>query len=462
MLVHWPLHSRLSTASFPSRFTPGEPACDRFMPNNSVTPCVGTTKHIPSIKNSDVPPGTPGVCQPKFTCRGLSRCHSHSHLVAETGRSWPWLVAERNNLVNEGTATWSGAPDIGEPTLTARSSQNWASSYKLEHNDAVFPDKHWEEIKHAKPEPAKVFARGARSPMQQKSLGIGLPLAAAGLEGGAGFTVGEGAEEAASTCRGKQPARPLTSRERTGDFLGSIQPDKIKRVLGIPEVPHISGCQKFVPQRKAGDYTVGLSNINAYGSLTARDSVRTQSQELAASYLRGPRISYPAAKLEGIGRDLSVSTVLDASLGETSGPMAEPLAQENQAAQADKSEPHAFERGSTPIVGYSGCIVRGLETAPGITYTAKMHSSRALSPHDGTGSSLPPPPSGGSACRAAPVLHKTRNVRSYNTTPAHLLHKKLMHSRVVNVDQQKGDVVYGIFPVVDSFLCDFSHVLHGV
>jgi hypothetical protein len=152
--------------------------------------------------------------------------------------------------------------------------------------------------------------------------------------------------------------------------------------------------------------------------------------------------------------------VLDASLGETSGPMAEPLAQENQAAQADKSEPHAFERGSTPIVGYSGCIVRGLETAPGITYTAKMHSSRALSPHDGTGSSLPPPPSGGSACRAAPVLHKTRNVRSYNTTPAHLLHKKLMHSRVVNVDQQKGDVVYGIF-VVDSFLCDFSHVLHG-
>ena len=62
------------------------------------------------------------------------------------------MVAERNNLVNEGTATWSGAPDIGEPTLTARSSQNWASSYKLEHNDAVFPDKHWEEIKHAKPE----------------------------------------------------------------------------------------------------------------------------------------------------------------------------------------------------------------------------------------------------------------------------------------------------------------------
>ena len=249
ILIHWPLHSRLSTALFPSRFTRGGPACDRFMPNNSVTPCVGTTKHIPSIKNSDVPPGTPGVCQPKFTCRGLSRCHSHSHLVAQTGRSWPWLVAERNNLVNEGTATWSGALDIGEPTLTARSSQNWASSYKLEHNDAVFPDKHWEEIKHAKPEPAKVFARGARSPMQQKSFGIGLPLAAAGLEGGAGFTVGEGAEEAASTCRGKQPARPLTSRERTGDFLGSIQPDKIKRVLGIPEVPHISGCQKFVFQR---------------------------------------------------------------------------------------------------------------------------------------------------------------------------------------------------------------------
>ena len=111
------------------------------------------------------------------------------------------------------------------------------------------------------------------SPEKKRHPGLRLPLSSAGLSGG---HQGHDTDDDAllSTRRTARPARPLTARERKGEAMMCREQDRVKRALGIPEVPATSGWTGHLPQRKAGSFNVGHTYTSAYGSITARDSVR--------------------------------------------------------------------------------------------------------------------------------------------------------------------------------------------
>lgn len=248
--------------------------------------------HIPSLNNADVPPGRP----------------------------YAFSVSHRDRLVNEGTATWSGAPDTG--------SSRWASNYQLEFNDNMYPDSHWQATGRLRPEPPETFLMGAPSPEKKKHPGLRLALSSAGLSGGDNNDIGESGSLSTRRPASARPARPLTARERQGGANTVFEHDRVKRALGIPEVPSTSGWTGHLPQRKAGDFNVGHTYTSAYGSITARSTARDGNN-------------------------------------------------------TDRATP----RSSTPVAGYSGHVLRAKEVQPGMRHTDVMHAARtigALDTHTGS------------------------------------------------------------------------------
>ena len=94
---------------------------------------------------------------------------------------------------------------------------------------------------------------GAPSPEKKKHPGLRLALSSAGLSGGDNNDIGESGSLSTRRPASARPARPLTARERQGGASTVFEHDRVKRALGIPEVPSTSGwtglalaCRAFV------------------------------------------------------------------------------------------------------------------------------------------------------------------------------------------------------------------------
>jgi len=113
----------------------------------------------------------------------------------------------------------------------------------------------------------------------------------------------------------------------------SLEQDRVKNALGIPEVVPPSGWTGHLPQRKSNTYNVGQTWTSAYGSITHRDCLqRSGSREQA-------------------------SMSVDKSFRSRSG---------------------------TPVAGYKGFVARSSEVPPGTSHADKMIQARDI----GAGTSL--------------------------------------------------------------------------